>query len=74
MIFEDKNEQFRGAGDVVEWITEKSGIKFLVKRIYGKSDCGCSGRQKALNNLIPFNPKIDYTESVTPLNKLNEKN
>ena len=47
-MIEDKNQQFRGAGDVVEYITEISGIKYLMKRVYGKQDCGCSERQKKL--------------------------
>jgi hypothetical protein len=73
MMFEDKNEQFRGAGDVVEWVTEKLGIKYLVKRVYGgDNDCGCSERQRKLNKMIPFNPKINYTETITKIS--NEKN
>jgi|TARA_R110000772_G_scaffold155318_3_gene266435 hypothetical protein len=72
MMFEDKNEQFRGAGDVVEWIAERSGIKYLVKRVYGINDCGCSERQQKLNKMIPFDPKINFTESRTKIN--NEKN
>ena len=28
--------------------------------------------KKALNDLIPFNPKFDHTETATPLNKMNE--
>ena len=72
MMFEDKNEQFRGAGDVVEWITEMSGIKYLVKRVYGKNDCGCSKRKQKLNEMIPFDPKNNFTETRTRIN--NEEN
>lgn len=63
-MIEDKNQQFRGAGDVIEYITEISGIKYLMKRIYGKVDCGCGERQRKLNEMIPFNPKIHYTDSI----------
>tara|TARA_B100000768_G_scaffold139755_1_gene131113 strand:- start:306 stop:515 length:210 start_codon:yes stop_codon:yes gene_type:complete len=61
-MIEDKNQQFRGAGDVVEYITEISGIKYLMKRVYGKQDCGCSERQKKLNKMVPFNPEIDFSD------------
>jgi len=64
-MIEDKNQQFRGAGDVVEYITEISGIKYLMKRVYGKQDCGCSERQKKLNEMIPFNPEVDFSDLVT---------
>ena len=63
-MIEDKNQQFRGAGDVVEYITEISGVKYLMKRIYGKQDCGCDGRKEKLNEMIPFNPKLHYTDSI----------
>ena len=43
----------RGAGDLVERVTEKTGIKSLVEKVTGK-DCGCAGRRDKLNKLIPF--------------------
>jgi len=61
----DKDEHLRGAGDVVEWVMEKSGIKYLVKRVYGQ--CDCQKRKNKLNELLPFNPKSNYTETVTQL-------
>tara|TARA_R110001592_G_scaffold235715_2_gene493860 strand:+ start:698 stop:901 length:204 start_codon:yes stop_codon:yes gene_type:complete len=64
-MIEDKDQHLRGAGDVVEMITEILGIKYLVRRVYG--ECGCSKRKDKLNNLIPFNPKIDYIESIKKL-------
>ncbi len=64
-MIEDKDQQFRGAGDVVEYITEISGIKYLMKRVYGKQNCGCSERQKKLNEMIPFNPEMDFSDQVT---------
>ena len=66
-MIEDKDQQIRGAGDVVEYITEISGIKTLFKRIYGKQDCGCGERQRKLNKMIPFDPYRDYTDSQTRL-------
>ena len=71
-MIEDKNQQFRGAGDVVEYITEISGIKYLMKRVYGKQDCGCSERQKKLNEMIPFDPNKDYNDLMARIN--DEKN
>jgi len=71
-MIEDKNQQFRGAGDVVEYITEISGIKYLMKRVYGKQDCGCSERQKKLNEMIPFDPNKDYNDFMARIN--DEKN
>ena len=61
-MMEDKDQHLRGAGDVVEKITEILGIKHLIKRVYGK--CNCNKRKDKLNNLIPFNPKTDYSESI----------
>ena len=43
----------RGAGDLVERVTEKTGIKSLVEKVTGK-DCGCAGRRDKLNKLVPF--------------------
>lgn len=37
-----------GAGDVVEKITEATGIKKVVKKLFGE-DCGCEGRKKRMN-------------------------
>lgn len=39
-------------GDWIAFITKWTGIKWLVKKIYGKKDCGCDKRQKALNNVF----------------------
>ena len=41
-----------GLGDVIEKITEATGIKKMVKSIFGE-DCGCDERKEALNK-IPF--------------------
>ena len=37
-----------GLGDVVEKITEATGIKKVVKAVFGK-DCGCDERKRLLN-------------------------
>ena len=52
-----------GLGDVVDYITTKTGIKILVERAAGAAytasvlsspDCGCDKRKKALNEMVPF--------------------
>ena len=43
----------RGLGDLVEKVTEKTGIKSLVEKVAGK-DCGCNKRRDILNKLVPF--------------------
>lgn len=43
----------RGAGDLVEVITEKTGIKKAVEKVAGKG-CGCRKRRDRLNKLLPF--------------------
>jgi hypothetical protein len=37
-------------GNLVEIITKFTGIKWLVKRIFGK-DCGCEERKDKLNDI-----------------------
>jgi predicted 3-demethylubiquinone-9 3-methyltransferase (glyoxalase superfamily) len=46
------NSKPKGLGDVVESVTEATGIKKLVKFIAGE-DCGCDERKEALNVLFP---------------------
>jgi len=46
-----------GLGDVVEKITEATGIKKAVKWLANGKDCGCDGRQEKLNKL-PFKFKF----------------
>ena len=40
----------RGAGDKLEQLTEKTGIKKAVKKIFG-DDCGCDERKAKLNKV-----------------------
>ena len=49
----------KGLGDVVEIVTEATGIKAAtewVAKTTGK-DCGCAKRKEALNKAFPFNNK-----------------
>jgi len=50
--FDKDKDNSIGIGDVVEKITEKTGVKKAVKFIAG-DDCGCNKRKEALN-AIPF--------------------
>lgn len=47
-------ETIKGLGDVVEKITEATGIKAVVKAALGE-DCGCDERKEKLNKLFQFN-------------------
>lgn len=49
--------ELKGMGDVVELITEKTGIKKAVETVssaIGAEDCGCSERREKLNVILPF--------------------
>jgi len=49
-------KKFRGAGDLVAFITKKTGIKRLVdwfSALIG-IDCGCDGRREKMNVKLPF--------------------
>ena len=50
---EAKKAKVEGLGDVVEVITEKTGIKKAVKAVFG-DDCGCEERKEKLNNLFSW--------------------
>jgi len=67
--------QSKGLGDTVEKITEATGVKKVVKAIFG-DDCGCDERKAKLNKLIKYkvvncleedeyNYVKDYLESKT---------
>ena len=45
-------KEIRGLGDVINVITEATGIKALVKAVAGEF-CGCEERREKLNNLLP---------------------
>ena len=42
----------KGLGDLVAWFL--TPLQPLVKRFYGKKECGCKKRQDALNEFVPF--------------------
>jgi hypothetical protein len=46
----------KGLGDVVEAVTEATGIKKVVETVAKATgrDCGCGRRKEALNRLVPF--------------------
>lgn len=49
-----KSANSRGLGDTVAKITKAIGIDWVVKQISGNKDCGCAGRQEALNTMFPY--------------------
>lgn len=56
MLTIKNRRRYRGAGDVVEAITEATGIKAAVERRAKRTGkpCGCEKRRDALNRMIPF--------------------
>ncbi len=50
----------RGLGDSIAKFTKATGIKSVVDRVSAGLNvpCGCEARQKALNNLVPYNKKF----------------
>ena len=61
-----------GVGDVVDKVTEATGVKKLVKAVVG-DDCGCEERKRSLNRMFGFyNPmteeeKKEYVKDLQPL-------
>lgn len=45
------NANNKGLGDVIEKVTEATGIKAVVEAI--TDDCGCAARKETLNDLFP---------------------
>lgn len=48
-------------GDVVEKVTEKTGLKKLVKDIFG-NECGCEERKKWLNKHASWSVSVKMTQ------------
>ena len=48
-----KHRNSKGLGDTIEKITTVTGIKSVVKRVFGK-DCGCEERKTKLNKIINY--------------------
>jgi len=53
----DENKRSKGFGDTFEKFTKITGIKRLVKWIYGEKDCGCDSRQDIWNKWFPYKYK-----------------
>jgi hypothetical protein len=45
--------QSKGLGDTVEKITEATGVKKVVKALFGE-DCGCDERKAKLNRIVQY--------------------
>ena len=55
-------QPMRGAGDLVEQVTKRTGIKRLVDKVTGNG-CGCGKRRDILNKLIPFRGEPNDVQS-----------
>lgn len=51
----------KGLGDTIENITTKTGIKKVVKILFGEN-CGCEERKDKLNKLFPYKKVSCLTE------------
>lgn len=68
-----RKKKAEGLGDIVEAVTEATGIKSLVKAVAG-DDCGCDKRKEKLNAAFPLlsnkrmtdEQKIVYETLVAP--------
>jgi len=59
----NKLREAEGLGDVVEAVTEATGIKKVVKWLAGE-DCGCDERKAALNKAFPLKRTQCMTEEI----------
>lgn len=50
----EQESKSKGLGDTVDKITEATGIKKVVKAMFG-DDCGCDDRKDFLNTLVRYN-------------------
>ena len=50
-----EDQKSKGFGDTFEKIMIFTGIKRLVKWIYGDKDCGCDRRKDLWNKWFPYN-------------------
>lgn len=59
----------QGLGDLVEIVTEVTGIKSAVERRARRADkpCGCEKRREALNRMIPFRNSRSDDDGVEKL-------
>lgn len=56
-----KSQQPKGLGDTIEKITEATGIKKVVHKLFGE-DCGCDERKAMVNKLFPYKHNWTVTE------------
>ena len=61
----------QGLGDVVESITQATGIDKVVHAVLG-DDCGCDERKEKLNKLFPFGKRIQNCLTNEQREYLNE--
>ena len=57
----NNKKQSIGLGDTVEKITEATGIKKVVKFLFGE-DCGCDERKEKLNKWKPYIECLKHNE------------
>ena len=50
-----EDQKIKGFGDTFEKIMIFTGIKRLIKWIYGDKDCGCDRRKDMWNKWFPYN-------------------
>ena len=65
--------KLKGLGDVIALITKYTGIKFIVKKIFGDK-CGCEERQQVINKLVPFKSNGNGSVPIMPeMSSTNQK-
>ena len=62
-------DKIKGLGDVIFIITKYTGIRWLVKKVWGE-DCGCDERQEIPNDLVPFKENERVIQKPKPTPKL----
>jgi len=58
-------KRHKGLGDTVEFLAEKTGIKYAVNKAVELGiieDCGCTERKQSLNELVPYGNKREDSE------------
>lgn len=58
-------KRHKGLGDTVEFLAEKTGIKYAVNKAVELGiieDCGCEGRKQLLNELVPYGNEGENSE------------
>lgn len=58
-------KRHKGLGDTVEFLAEKTGIKYAVNKAVELGiieDCGCESRKQLLNELVPYGNEGENSE------------